>query len=138
MAIRVLIVDDDENSRALMEATLCLSGYEVSTVADGQSGLRTVAATPPDVVLLDVRMPGMNGYEVSRRLHLDPLTARIPIIMITACNDPHLNQLAFAAGAGACIGKPFRREALIALIETLHAGAVSAANKTAHRKGATP
>ncbi len=87
------------------------------------AGLTRISAEPPDLVLLDVQMPGMDGYEVCRRLRQDPLTRRLPVVMLTASDDPALHRLAYAAGAQACIPKPFRREALIAIIETVLAQA---------------
>jgi len=85
----------------------------------GAHGLEQVSAAPPDVILLDVQMPGMDGYEVCRLLRRAPGTRRIPVIMITASDDPALNRKAYAVGAQACITKPVRQDGLIATIQAV-------------------
>jgi CheY-like chemotaxis protein len=100
-------------------AVLQPAGYEVSTASGGLLGLKQALSAPPDVVLLDVQMPEMDGYEVCRRLRQEARTREIPVVMLTATEDPKLNRLAYDAGAQACVPKPFRREALIATIEAV-------------------
>ncbi len=119
MARRVLVIDDDAKARALVAAMLEPSGYEVAPAETGGRGLHLASDSAPDLILLDVEMPGMDGYEVCRRLRQEPKTHRIPVVMLTATDDPALNRLAFAAGAQACVPKPFRREGLIAVLETV-------------------
>ena len=116
---RVLAIDDDEMTRQFVTSVLQPAGYEVRTASGGVSGLQQATASPPDVVLLDVQMPDLDGYEVCRRLRQAEQTRGIPIIMLTASEDPKLNHLAYEAGAQACVPKPFRREALIATIEVV-------------------
>ena len=82
----------------------------------GVSGLAQADADPPDVIVLDVQMPGMDGYEVCRVLRHGKKTRGVPIVMLTACDDTSLNRQAFAAGAQMCVTKPFRREALVTAI----------------------
>ncbi len=123
----VLIVEDDPAMLRGLEDNFKMKGYYVLTAVDGEKALATALKEKPDLILLDIMLPEMNGYEVCRRLHLDPRTARIPVIMLTAYTDANLNHVAFAAGARACIGKPFRHEALIALIEALRSAAASPA-----------
>jgi CheY-like chemotaxis protein len=113
----VLVIDDESQTRELVAAVLGSSGYEVRGAEGGVNGLTLADTEPPDVVLLDVQMPGMNGYEVCRVLRQGPKTRRIPVVMLTASDDPHLNREAYAAGAQACVPKPFRKEGLIAVIE---------------------
>jgi CheY-like chemotaxis protein len=114
---RVLVIDDDAQVRALVAAILESEGYEVHGATGGVEGLTLADTDPPDVVLLDLQMPGMNGYEVCRVLRHGPKTRRIPVVMVTVSDDPHLNRDAYAAGAQACVPKPFRKEGLIAVIE---------------------
>jgi len=111
------VIDDESQTRELVAAILESEGYEVRGATGGVDGLTLADTEPPDVVLLDVKMPGMNGYEVCRVLRQGPKTRRIPVIMLTASDDPHLNREAYAAGAQACVPKPFRKEGLIAVIE---------------------
>ncbi|HSB81280.1 MAG TPA: response regulator [Candidatus Methylomirabilis sp.] len=114
---RVLLVEDDGDTRAMMQKLLDRAGYKYAEAADGTEGLTQAERTHPDVILLDVRMPGLDGFEVCRRLKQNPATAAIPVIFLTAVLDLMLNRLAFNAGAVACITKPFRTEALVAVIE---------------------
>jgi CheY-like chemotaxis protein len=122
MPSRVLVIDDDARSRDLVAAFLEPAGFEVRGANGGVHGLLLADAEPPDIVLLDLRMPGMDGYEVCRVLRHGPKTRKIPIIMLTASDDPALNRTAYAAGAQACVPKPFRAEGLIAAIEAALAG----------------
>jgi CheY-like chemotaxis protein len=117
MRARVLVIDDDAQVRALAAAILESEGYEVRGATGGVEGLTLADTDPPDVVLLDLQMPGMNGYEVCRVLRQGPKTRQIPVVMVTVSDDPHLNRDAYAAGAQACVPKPFRKEGLIAVIE---------------------
>ena len=116
---RVLVIDDEVRDRELVGAMLAISGYEVRHAESGAHGLEQVSAAPPDVILLDVQMPGMDGYEVCRLLRRAPGTRRIPVIMITASDDPALNRRAYAVGAQACITKPVRQDGLIATIQAV-------------------
>jgi CheY-like chemotaxis protein len=112
MSVRVLIIDDDPKARELARAVLDQDSFLVRTAEGGVSGLTQADADPPDVIVLDVQMPGMDGYEVCRVLRHGEKTRRIPIVMLTASNEVSLNRQAFAAGAQMCVTKPFRREAL--------------------------
>jgi CheY-like chemotaxis protein len=112
MSVRVLVIDDDPKGRELVKDVLEQESFLVRTAAGGVSGLTQADADPPDVIVLDVQMPGMDGYEVCRVLRHGEKTRHIPIVMLTACNDVSLNREAFAAGAQMCVTKPFRREAL--------------------------
>lgn len=112
MSVRVLVIDDDPKGRELVRAVLDQDSFLVRTAGGGVSGLNQADADPPDVIVLDVQMPGMDGYEVCRVLRHGKKTRGIPVVMLTACNDVSLNRQAFAAGAQMCVTKPFRREAL--------------------------
>jgi len=122
MPTRVLVIDDNPQDRALVAAVLEPAGYEVRGAESGRVGLTLAEAEPPDVIVLDLHMPGMDGYEVCRLLSQGPRTRQIPVVMLTASDDLSLNRDAYAAGARACVPKPFRREGLIATIETVLAG----------------
>ena len=122
MRKRALVIDDDAQARALVAASLESKGYEVRGATGGVNGLTLADAEPPDVILLDLEMPGMDGYEVCRILRQGPKTGSIPVVMLMASDDPHLNREAYAAGAQACVPKPFRKDSLIAPIEAALAG----------------
>src|SRR5437773_8466569 len=87
MASRVLIVEDEPDIRDLLAHHLVREGYAVSTAANGVEALRQVTAVRPDLLLLDLMLPEMDGLEVCRRLRRDPPTASLPIIMLTAKSD---------------------------------------------------
>jgi CheY-like chemotaxis protein len=122
MPKRVLVIDDDDQLRAFVAASLESEGYEVRGATGGMNGLTLADAESPDVILLDLRMPGMDGYEVCRILRQGPKTRQIPVIILTVSDDPHLNREAYAAGAQACVLKPFRKEALMAAIRAVLTG----------------
>lgn len=119
---RVLVIDDDAQTRDLLAATLGSKGYEVRCAEAGAPGITLAAAEPPDIVVLDLQMPGMDGYKVCEILRRGEHTRHIPIIMLTASDDPALNRKAYAAGAQACVPKPFRKDGLIAAMEAALAG----------------
>ncbi len=112
----VLIVEDDEVTRDVIRHFLETADYEVAEAVDGTIGLVKAERLQPDVILLDVQMPGPDGYEVCRRLKANPKTSRIPVVFVTLVDDPALNRLAYQAGGAACIPKPFRREGLQAVL----------------------
>jgi CheY-like chemotaxis protein len=121
---RVLVIDDELRDRQLVTAVLESAGYRVHGAAGGASGLRLAEADPPDIVVLDLQMPGMEGYDVCRRLQQDPRTQRIPVVLLTASGDPALHRKAYAAGAVACVPKPFRKAGLLAAIQATLADAL--------------
>ncbi|MCW2714582.1 MAG: diguanylate cyclase [Frankiales bacterium] len=108
----VLVVDDDDANLRLLTTLLLPEGYEVRTAEDGPAALASVAADPPDLVLLDVMMPGMDGYEVARRLKADAAAAGIPIIMVSAHGDRGARLLGLHAGAEDFLTKPVDRAEL--------------------------
>ncbi len=116
---RVLIVDDEASLREALRAALEIAGYEVQEAADGPEGLDKAEQMVPDVVFLDVRLPGIDGFEVCPALKENPATKRIPVIFVTAVNEPGLQTRVVEAGGIACLTKPFRIEALIALTQTI-------------------
>jgi DNA-binding response OmpR family regulator len=103
----VLVVDDDPDVCDLVRYKLEQSGFDVRRASDGDQALREVAAEVPDLVLLDIMMPGMSGLEVCRELRKDPATANIPVILLTALAQEADIAAGFAAGADDYIVKPF-------------------------------
>jgi len=115
---RILVVDDDRLLRQMVRDFLEVAHFAVAEAVDGPDGLAQAAASRPDLILLDLMMPGMDGYTVCRTLQAEQATRAIPVIFLTASPDLSLNRQAFAAGAVACLTKPFRREALLAVVNT--------------------
>ena len=117
---RVLVVDDDSNITAFLKRALAYEGYEVLVASDGASGLASARDFPPDVVVLDVMMPGLDGIEVARRLRAgETETGRLPILMLTAKDDVSDRVQGLDAGADDYLVKPFALEELTARIRAL-------------------
>jgi len=116
---KILVVDDDSRNRKLEETLVRAGGHEVRSVDSGQVALDAIAADPPDLILLDLMMPGMDGFEVVRRLKVDPATRDIPIIMVTALDDDGSRARLAAAGVSDLLTKPVDRWALQACIDKL-------------------
>lgn len=110
---RVVVVDDYPAIVSMLRLVLMSAGHEVMTATDGESGLGLVKRHKPDVVLLDVDMPGMDGVVVCGRLKRDRETARIPVLMMTGRLCMDVLQRARGAGAVAVLPKPFVRERLL-------------------------
>ena len=127
--VRVLIVDDHDETRELMTIVLTRSGYEVQAVNSGQLALEAALRLKPDVILLDVMMPEMDGFTVLTRLKDDPRTAPIPVIVVTAKVQQQVRADAIASGAAGYIGKPVSRDELLAGIRA----ALGVRQPTAHR-----
>ncbi len=113
---RVLVVDDEPLNRELLEDLLAPLGYEVETAQDGEEALRAVRDSPPDVVLLDVMMPGMDGFQVARRLKSGEETRPIPIVMVTSLTEVADRVRALEAGAGDFLTKPVDKAELRATV----------------------
>lgn len=115
----VLIVDDIVANRATLIEMLDSGGYEIAEADDGPTALLIAAKSPPDLVLLDVMMPGMNGFEVCRRIRAAASTAEVPIIMVTALDDQASRLTGIEAGADDFITKPFNAIELRARVRTI-------------------
>jgi putative two-component system response regulator len=100
------VVDDEKTNRDWIVRLLEAKGYKMVTASNGQAALDAVAADPPDVVLLDVRMPGLDGFEVAKRLKADTRTKAIPIVMITGADDRESRLRALGSGAEEFLAKP--------------------------------
>jgi DNA-binding response OmpR family regulator len=114
----ILVVDDDADIRRFVEMNLRLEGYRVVTAADGAMALAMVATEVPDLVLLDVMMPGLDGIEVTRRLRADSRTSTLPVIMLTAKSMTADRVLGLTAGADDYIMKPFDTLELVARVRS--------------------
>ncbi len=113
----ILIVDDTPENLQVLSATLSERGYKVRGVIKGQMAIRAAKSAPPDLILLDIRMPEMDGYEVCERLKADPQTRDIPIIFISALDEVLDKVKAFKAGGVDYITKPFQVEEVLARVE---------------------
>jgi two-component system sensor histidine kinase/response regulator len=109
----ILVVDDTEANRLLLREILELEGHRVTSAVDGPGALRSAVEATPDLVLLDVSMPGMDGLEVCRRLRADPATAALPIILVTALAERSHRLEGMAAGANDYLTKPIDRPDLL-------------------------
>ena len=116
---RVLIVDDELRNRQLLEVMLEGEGYVLATAASGEEALEAVAKQPPDLILLDVMMPGVDGYQVAARIKGDVATAGIPIILLTALNDRNSRAHGLRAGAADVLTKPVNRAELLERVRGL-------------------
>ncbi len=113
----ILVVDDTPDNLRLLGAILTDQGYRVRKALNGQTALKTVRTVPPDLILLDINMPGMNGYEVCQELKADEQTKEIPVIFISALDDVLDKVKAFKVGGVDYITKPFQGEEVIARID---------------------
>src|SRR6266850_2436213 len=116
---RVLVVDDDSDMAALLARTLAKEGMAVETVFDGDSALVHAMYSAPDLILLDVLLPGMSGFDICERLKADDATALIPIILITTLEDSRSRVRGIEAGADDFLSKPVKLEELVARVKTL-------------------
>lgn len=118
---RILIIDDDVVIRKMVSNILAKAGYEISTAPDGIQGLKAVKTEQPNAIIADVKMPDIDGYEVTRRLRRDSRFARIPILILTGQSNLQEKLLAFESGADDHMSKPFEPTELVArLAKLLH------------------
>ena len=117
-AENILLVDDNPNNLRLLSQILSERGYSPRAVTSGSRALASAEMIPPDLILLDIRMPEMDGYEVCRQLKANPKTAGIPVLFISALDDIQDKMKAFSAGGVDYITKPFQLEEVIARVET--------------------
>ncbi len=127
----ILIVDDTARNVQILAAVLNKAGYKIAAASDGQKALGMIEAVGPDLVLLDIMMPGMDGFEVCRRLKASPDTTDIPVILLTARTAPEDVTSGFEAGAVDYITKPFNKRELLARVRT-HIGLKIARDNRRH------
>ncbi len=116
---RILVVDDEVYIAHILEFSLGMEGYEVITATGGDEALAKATAEMPDLVVLDIMMPDMDGYEVCSRLRQDERFADIPIILLTAKHGATDREKGMEVGASAYVTKPFRPQELIERIRSL-------------------
>ena len=112
----VLLVEDSEPVRDAYTILLEESGYRVVAAGDGSEALRLAAGTPPDVVVMDLGLPGLDGMQVIRELREAPHTAHAPILVLTGRDDPKVRQACLAAGCAAFLLKPIPTQQLLRVI----------------------
>jgi DNA-binding response OmpR family regulator len=115
---RILVVDDDPRLLHIVAMYLGIEGYEVSTAENGEDGLAKVEAHAPDLVILDIMMPGMDGIETCRRIRSNVPTAETPIVMFSALSSDDDIERARLAGANHLITKPFNLVGLGSVVKT--------------------
>ncbi len=116
---RVLVVDDDPDMAGFLARLLTREGMRADIVNDGHAALERIAAAPPDLVLLDILMPGPSGFEICRRLKESDATALTPVVLVTALEDKESRVRGIEAGADDFLSKPVQREELLARVKTL-------------------
>ena len=116
---RVLIADDNVQGAELHEAYLGSSGYELRTASDGEQTLQQVKAWQPDLILLDIMMPRVSGFEVCRRLRADPATRDIAVLMVTALDQPSDMERAVDVGADDFLSKPIKKSELLLRVRAM-------------------
>ena len=114
----ILIVGDEISSLKLLTGLLEQEGYSVRPAETGQMAIDSAQARPPTLILLDIRMPDMDGYEVCRQLHQDEGTRDVPIIFISSLHDAEDRVRGFEAGCVDFISKPFREQEILARVKT--------------------
>jgi DNA-binding response OmpR family regulator len=115
----VLIVDDEEDIRLVLQARLETAGFQVRTAINGMEALDRIRSNPPDLVILDVMLPGIDGFGVCAMIKRDQRFSRIPVILLTARSQPQDRATGAALGADAHLLKPFRAEELLAEVRRL-------------------
>jgi CheY-like chemotaxis protein len=112
----ILVIDDVPDNLRLLAQILTQRGYTVRAVSNGEQALVAATAAPPDLILLDIMMPGMDGYTVCEHLKTQPETAKIPVIFISALNEPLDKVKAFTVGGVDYLTKPFQMEEILARV----------------------
>ena len=116
---RILIADDNQPNRELLEVYLASVDAELESAVDGQDTLNKVQSFQPDLILLDVMMPKLSGFEVCQKLKADPTTRKIMVLMVTALNEPGDIQRAVDAGTNDFLSKPVNKVELLKRVENM-------------------
>src|SRR4030042_1669333 len=116
---KILVVDDEENIRELVRYNLAREGYQVTTVGSGEEALKQAGAKLPNLIVLDLMLPGIDGFDVCRQLKSDPRTAHIPIVMLTVKGEESDIVVGLELGADDYITKPFSPKVLLARIKAV-------------------
>ncbi len=116
---RILIIDDNQGIRSALSTFLAAGGFEVEASEDGDRGLEAVRRWKPDLVILDLRMPGKAGWDVMKEIREDPFTADLPVMLLTAVKDQESKVLGFRSGADDYLEKPFHALELMARVDRI-------------------
>jgi two-component system cell cycle response regulator DivK len=116
MSKRVLVIEDQEDNRRIVRDLLSANSYELLEAETGEEGLKLAALERPDLILMDIQLPGLDGYEVTRRIKANPLLKHIPIIVVTSYALSGDDKKAFDAGCNGYVTKPFSPRVLLAKI----------------------
>ena len=116
---KILIVDDDVTITELMKMLVSMDGHQPTTVNDSTKAVEVANSVNPDLITLDLMMPGLTGFELCELLHNDPKFQKIPIVIVSAKDDPESKVKALQAGAKEYITKPFGADELMGKIKTL-------------------
>ncbi len=119
MTYSILVADDDAMNREIMEAFLATEDYQVHLANNGTMALQMTAALRPHLLILDVLLPDMSGYEVCQQLKSNRATAAIPILIVTGFDEPEDKQAAKTAGANDFLARPFEPEEFLARVQAL-------------------
>ncbi len=119
---RILVADDDPSILRLLQLNFELEGYEVATASDGEEALAQARASSPDVIVLDVMMPGLDGWEVCRRLKEDEALRDVPVVLLTALGQERERRHGLAMGASEYVQKPFDPDQLVNVVKGTLAG----------------
>lgn len=117
MSKKILVVEDQEDNRQILRDLLASAGYEMSEAENGEEALTAVAKERPDLILMDLQLPIMDGYEATRRIKADPKTRMIPIIVVSSYALSGDETKALEAGCDAYVTKPYSPRALLAKIK---------------------
>ncbi|MDO9543031.1 MAG: response regulator [Kiritimatiellia bacterium] len=115
---KILLIEDEPSQVMMIKFRLEANNFDFLAACDGEEGLKKARAEKPDLILLDLIMPKINGYEVCRRLRQNPETKNIPVIILTASVGNDVNEKSLACGANDCLIKPFESAELVAKIKT--------------------
>lgn len=135
MPKKILLADDSITIQKVVELTFSEGDYQVFAVGNGALALRKIQEVRPDIALLDVIMPEASGYEVCEKVKRDPVTSRIPVLLLTGTFEPFDRKRAEAAGADGHLTKPFESQVLIARVEELIASALPSGEVPSYEKG---
>jgi two-component system cell cycle response regulator DivK len=116
VAARILIVEDQEDNRRILRDLLTSVGFEIVEALTGEEGVRRAEESRPDLILMDIQLPGLDGYDATRRIKANPALRAIPVIAVTSYALSGDDLKAFAAGCDAYVTKPFSPRALLAKI----------------------
>jgi two-component system cell cycle response regulator DivK len=114
--VQILVIEDHEDSRRIIRDLLIHAGYEIVEAVTGQEGVRAATTYRPDLILMDLHLPDIGGYEATRRIKANPTLQHIPIIAVTAYAMRGDDVKAYAAGSDGYVAKPIRPRALLATI----------------------